>query len=255
MRYTSRARSPHGCAVRSYSLRTSALIDGEAVALENAAPGCKRRKGTVVSHEFDKTYWEEHYRGHSPGHQRQASPHLVTEAGVLTPGRALDAGCGEGADTFWLAARGWHVTAVDIATAALRRAREHAESLGADISHRIDWVQADLTSWTPARGHFDLVSTHYVHTAASWKDLFGRLAAAVAPGGTLLVVGHHPSDTHSSAHASGSAVHFTAEEATAELDPGRWDIVVAETRARWATRPDGHQITLRDAVLRAHRRP
>jgi hypothetical protein len=50
-------------------------------------------------------------------------------------------------------------------------------------------------------------------------------------------------------------VHFTAEEAAAGLDPGRWDIAVAEARTRSATAPDGHEITMRDAVLRARKRP
>lgn len=91
----------------------------------------------------------------------------MAQAGDLAPGTALDAVCGEGTDAIWLASRGWQVTAVDFATIALRRAREHADTFGADITRRIDWVQADLTSWTPTEEHFDLVSAHYVHPATS----------------------------------------------------------------------------------------
>lgn len=116
--------------------------------------------------EFGKAFWEERYRSHTAACSRRPNPQLVTEAGDLAPGTALDAGCGEGADAIWLASRGWRVTAVDIATTALRRARERAETLGADVTSQIDWVQADLTSWTPTEEHFDLVSTHYVHPAA-----------------------------------------------------------------------------------------
>ncbi|MFC7722859.1 class I SAM-dependent methyltransferase [Nonomuraea recticatena] len=165
-------------------------------------------------------------------------------------------GLWRGADAVWLASRGWRVTAVDIAATALARAREHAESLGADLASRIDWVEADLTSWTPAEERFDLVSTHYVHLAASREALFGRLAASVAPGGTLLIVGHHPSDPHTThSHGPSPAVHFTAEEVAADLDPGLWDIAVAEARSRSATAPDGHKMTMHDAVVRARRRP
>ena len=47
---------------------------------------------------------------------------LVAEVADLTPGRALDAGCGEGADAIWLARRGWTVTAIDISDVAVSRA-------------------------------------------------------------------------------------------------------------------------------------
>lgn len=184
---------------------------------------------------FDKKYWEERYRGHAHAHERQPSPWLVAEAGTAA-GTALDAGCGEGANAIWLAERGWQVTAVDIATAALARAREHAAHVD------IDWLAADLTTWTPPEEHFDLVTAHYVHPATSHTDLFRRLAAAVAPGGALLVVGHHPSGSEP------ADAHVTAEELAMELDPTRWE-AVAETRTRTAG-----GVTLRDAVLRARRR-
>lgn len=205
-----------------------------------------------MSEEFGKAFWEERYRVHTAACGRRPNPQLLAEAGDLAPGTALDAGCGEGADAVWLASRGWRVTAVDFATTALRRAREQAETRGADVTSRIDWVQADLTGWTPPEEHFDLVSTHYVHLAASHEAMYGRLAASVAPGGTLLLVGHHPSDPQ---HALAPGAYFTPEEVTARLDPDRWDIAVAETRTRPATGPDGHEITLCDAVLRARRRP
>ncbi|MBB5953830.1 SAM-dependent methyltransferase [Saccharothrix tamanrassetensis] len=224
--------------------------------------------------EFDREFWEERYRGRAAAGLHEPNPQLVAEAAGLAPGRALDAGCGEGADALWLASRGWRVTAVDIAATALRRARQHAEALGTDITSRIDWVQADLTGWTPAEEQFDLVSTHYVHPAGSREALFDRLAASVAPGGTLLVVGHHPSDPHTTGrhttdshgadlhgadlhdadpHNPAPNVHFTAEEVAAGLDPDRWEVVVAEARSRSVTGHDGREIAMRDTVLRARR--
>ncbi|WP_377267004.1 class I SAM-dependent methyltransferase [Peterkaempfera sp. SMS 1(5)a] len=222
-----------------------------------------------ASAAFGREFWEERYRGHPAGHSPQPSPQLLAETGELTPGRALDAGCGEGANALWLASHGWQVTAVDIAAAALGRAREHAEQADADAAGRIDWVRADLTAWAPAEEHFDLVTAHYVHPAAAGDALLHRLAASVAPGGTLLVVGHHPSEEHSAeSHGRPPEAHVTAEEAAASLDPGRWEIVVAEVRSRPAAGPHphgdghghghgrshGHGMTLRDAVLRARRR-
>lgn len=209
-----------------------------------------------MSEEFDRTYWEERYRGHPGGHRRPPNPQLVAEAADLAPGPALDAGCGEGADAIWLASRGWRVTAVDIAATALHRARERAESLGPEIAGRIDWVEADLTEWTPAEERFDLVSAQYVHPAAPRATLLRRLADAVAPGGTLLVVGHHPSDRHSTgSHAPAPGSHITAEEVVADLDADRWDVVVAEARRHAVTDPHGHEIAMHDAVVRARKRP
>jgi SAM-dependent methyltransferase len=214
-----------------------------------------------VSEEFDKAYWEERYRGgHTTVCHRRPSPQLVAEAEDLAAGTALDAGCGEGADAIWLASRGWRVTAVDLAGGALRRAREHAEAVEAAVTSRIDWVQADLTTWTPTEEHFDLVCAHYVHPAAPREALFRRLAALVAPGGTLLIVGHQPSDhptadSHTRSHTPAPGSTCTATEIAAGLDPDRWDILVAEARSRPVGDHDGHTSTLHDAVLRARKRP
>ncbi|NYH77621.1 SAM-dependent methyltransferase [Actinopolyspora biskrensis] len=225
-----------------------------------------------MSREFDRAYWEEQHSGHIAARADDPDPQLVAELDRLAPGTALDAGCGRGAEACWLAARGWRVTAVDIATAALRRARERAGTFGAEVTGRISWVEADLTGWVPEEESYDLVTSHYVHPAGSREVLFRRLAAAVAPGGTLLVVGHHPSDSHSAARASGPQVHFTAEEIAADLDPRRWEIVVAETRTRSVAEHadhaehagnhghegrgnhEGNGIVLRDTVLRARKR-
>ena len=82
---------------------------------------------------------------------------LVAEVADLTPGRALDVGCGEGADAIWLARRGWTVTAIDVSDVAVSRAREAAELAGATV----DWVCGDaLQTPFPARS-FDLVSMQY----------------------------------------------------------------------------------------------
>lgn len=147
---------------------------------------------------FSPAYWEDRYAGH-PGHEgaHQAEPNatLVAVAQQLPPGSALDAGCGHGADALWLAAQGWRVTAVDVAGTVIEQARRAAVSADADPTGRIQWVPADLMSWQPAANGYDLVSAHYVHVPAGQQEAFlRRLALAVAPGGTLLVVGHHPAD-------------------------------------------------------------
>ncbi len=114
--------------------------------------------------------------------QRPPNSHLTTELADLAPGRALDAGCGHGAETLWLAARGWQVTALDYAATALAHARSTAEAIAADVAERIDWVEADLATWAPDPEAYDLVVSLYVHVAGSVEELVQRLAAGVASG-------------------------------------------------------------------------
>jgi len=73
--------------------------------------------------------------------------YLVSEIADLSPGRALDAGCGEDADAVWLAERGWRVTAVGFSSVALQPAADHARQRGGTIAARIEWAEEDLTTW------------------------------------------------------------------------------------------------------------
>jgi 2-polyprenyl-3-methyl-5-hydroxy-6-metoxy-1,4-benzoquinol methylase len=124
--------------------------------------------------EYDRNFWEERWSQALRQHgdrvaQRPPNAQLAAEVGDLLPGRALDAGCGHGSDTLWLAARGWQVTAVDFAATALAFARSTAEAMGPDIAERIDWVEGDLATWAPQREEYDLVACLYVHVAGSGR--------------------------------------------------------------------------------------
>ena len=204
---------------------------------------------------FDEASWEERYGSSDRVWSGRPNAQLIAEASGLAPGTALDVGCGEGADAIWMASRGWRVTAVDFATTALRRAAAHAEADGADVAARIDWVHADLRSWTPPEG-FDLVSAQYMHLPpVERRDLFTRLAAAVAPGGTLLIVGHDISDIEAGAHRPDMPeMFFTVDEVVGSLPPDRWEVVTAEARPRPGHVHEGQEITVHDAVLTARRR-
>jgi SAM-dependent methyltransferase len=203
---------------------------------------------------FDRDSWEGRWAQALREHgdqvsQRPPNAHLVVEVDDLHPGRALDAGCGHGSDTLWLAARGWRVTAVDFAATALAHAQSTAEALGADVAGRIDWIEADLGTWTPERDNFDLVVCLYVHVAGSVEEMVQRVATGVAPGGTLFMVGHRPIDPATGAPTPAAGqVQVSVEEASAALDPDRWQLLVAEDRPR----PQAG--TGVDAVIRARRR-
>jgi SAM-dependent methyltransferase len=118
---------------------------------------------------------------------------LVAEVAGLAPGRALDVGCGEGADAIWLAGRGWTVAAIDISDVAVRRAQEAAERAGAAVG----WVCGDaLRTPFPARS-FDLVSMQYPALPTAAGEAAARtLLATLRPGGLLLAVYHDLDDEH-----------------------------------------------------------
>ena len=125
---------------------------------------------------FDQDYWEgrwsEVLREHAAQvAQRPPNAYLTATTGDLAPGRALDAGCGNGTDALWLAARGWHVTAVDFSATALDHGRSTAASLGADVAERIAWVEGDLGTWIPEPGQYDLVTSLFVHVSGSVEEM------------------------------------------------------------------------------------
>jgi 2-polyprenyl-3-methyl-5-hydroxy-6-metoxy-1,4-benzoquinol methylase len=204
--------------------------------------------------QFDQSYWQELWEKTLREHAdkvagRPPSAHLTKEAVGLPPGRALDAGCGHGADTLWLAAHGWQVTAVDFSAAALAHGRAMAAAAGTELAARIDWLEGDLSTWTPPASHYDLVVCLYVHVAGSVEDMVRRMGSGVAPGGTLFFVGHRPIDPSTGAPtAAANQVQVSVAGAAAALDPPAWELIVAEERARAVA---GTGV---DAVIRARRR-
>jgi SAM-dependent methyltransferase len=203
---------------------------------------------------YDEESFEQLYRATDALWSGRPNAQLVREAADLPSGRALDVGCGEGADAVWLAERGWRVTAVDFSATALERRAARAAAAGEELAARIDWRHVDVTRWAPEPAAFDLVSAQYMHLPADQRGpLFARLAASVVVGGTLLVVGHdlsdHPADGH---QPPDLGRFFTAADVAAGLDPAVWDVLVAESRP--GARHEGSDVVVSDAVLRAGRR-
>jgi len=205
--------------------------------------------------EYDRGYWEQRYS--SPGLQWSGRPNpvLVDEVRDLAPGRVLDVGSGEGGDAIWLAARGWQVTAIDIAQAALDKAAARAAEADEAAAARITWEQHDLADWAPTPGSFDLVSSQFMHLADPLRAaLFRSLAAAVAPGGTLLVVGHDLGDLAAGAGRHGKEeLMFTVDDVLAAVPDAGWTVDVAESRARQVAVTAGGTTTVRDVVVKARR--
>jgi len=204
-----------------------------------------------MGHTFDREYWDEHWGGHNDDEHRPptpVSPYLARETTRLTPGTALEAGCGAGTEALWLARHGWDVTGADLSSAALARAARAAEAEG--LAGSVEWIEADLMTWEPARS-WDLVTTHYAHPDAGQLAFYERLARWVAPGGTLLIVGH--------LHDARPAANEHPEEATATIEgvrsrfpaPG-WEAQAAYEHERRLTLA-GRELTLHDVVVRLRR--
>lgn len=203
----------------------------------------------------DEDFWNERYRSSARVWSGNPNPQLVAEIADLEPGRALDVGCGEGADAIWLARLGWDVVATDISTVALGRAAQHARETDPVAAARIEWRQGDLLVSPPERDSYDLVSAQFMQLPPEARArLFSALAASVRRGGTLLVVGHDPSDMTSGVHRPAMPeVFYTADDIAGLLDAS-WTVVANEARPRSATTPEGVDATVHDAVLRATRR-
>ena len=194
--------------------------------------------------------WEEHYGDRERVWSGRVNTRLAEVADALTPGRALDLGCGEGADAVWLAERGWRVTAVDISQTALDRAASEADAR--EVGHRIDFQHHDLTESFPD-GVFDLVSAQFLHSVVPMDrpKLLRRAADAVAPGGTLLIVDHAgpppwASKLHHHHHEFPSAEEVLA---SLDLEAAQWDRIRLESVERDATGPNGERAVLIDNVM------
>ena len=141
---------------------------------------------------------------------------LVREVESLAPGRALDLACGEGQNAIWLASLGWRVDAVDYSTVAIAKARARSEREGVEV----DFRERDLVEYQPEPDAYDLVLLLYLHLPADEHRLvLSRAARALAPGGTLVLVGHDLLNaTEGVGGPSDNSLLYTPDDIAAELD-------------------------------------
>ncbi|MFD5870175.1 SAM-dependent methyltransferase [Streptomyces sp. NPDC060322] len=207
---------------------------------------------TTDSTRTDAEMWDDRYRESDRIWSGNPNAALVREVDGLKPGRALDLGCGEGADAVWLARQGWTVTATDISRVALDRAAGHAADAG--LADRIDWQWHDLGASFP-EGEFDLVSAQFLHSMGDLprEEILRRAASAVAPGGVLLIVGHagFPSWEHD--HPDIELPTTDEVLASLELPEGEWEVLLSAEHERVQNDPDGNPTTRTDNALKVRR--
>ena len=161
--------------------------------------------------------WDERYRATELVWGAEPNRWVAQEVADLAPGRALDLACGEGRNTRWLAARGWEVSAVDFSAVGLDKAR--ASEVAAPAKLPVSWVLADVTRYAHP-SPVDLALICYLQLPADERRAAVRAAAAaLAPGGVLLVIGH---DSRNLIDGVGgpqdAAVLFTGEDIVRDLD-------------------------------------
>ncbi len=196
---------------------------------------------------MDSHDWDERYAGTELIWTAEPNRFLVAEATGLKPGRALDLACGEGRNALWLARQGWDVVGVDFS----RRGLDKAQAVAAHNGVQVEWVHADLATYVPPPSAFDLVAVLYLHLPRpELEPVLVRAADALAPGGTLLVVGH---DSTNLAEGYGGpqdpAVLYGPHDLVAAL-PGL--IIDKAERVRRAVDTPNGSIDAIDVLVRAH---
>lgn len=197
---------------------------------------------------MDASDWDERYSADGLLWTAQPNRFLVAEASALTPGSALDVACGEGRNAVWLATKGWQVTAVDQSEVGLDKGRNLAQQAGVAI----EWLVGDVTSFQ-APSEYDLVVVAYLHLPADLlRAAMSRAVAALAAGGTLIVVGHHSDNIERGIGGPQAPELLYRPSEIVEL-LGDVEVRKAEMVERPVDRPDASGVAL-DTLVTAVRR-
>ena len=196
---------------------------------------------------MDDRFWDERYAAAELIWTAEPNRFLVAEVNGLAPGRALDLACGEGRNAVWLATQGWEVTGVDFSRIGLDKAHHLAQQ------HQVavEWMRADVTTYQPPPSRFDLVAILYLQLPAEpLAAALGNAVRALAPGGTLLLVGH---DTTNLARGYGGpkdpAVLYSPDDIVMNLDGL---VIERAERVRRPVQTDQGTVEAIDALVRAH---
>lgn len=198
---------------------------------------------------MDATEWDARYSGTELVWGAPPNGLVVEFVSSLPPGRALDLGCGEGRNTLWLATRGWSVDAMDFSQVGIDKARTVAARLPRASRDRILWLRGDVTHLDSAgvRSPFDLILMIFLHLpSAERRPLIRQAVERLAPGGTLLVIGHDSTNLYEGhGGPSDPEILFTPSDIVADI-AGGLDIDIADRVLRPTV--DGDAI---DAVVLA----
>ncbi len=134
--------------------------------------------------------WNERYSAPDYIYGTEPNDFLREHAGTLPPGsRLLCLAEGEGRNAVFLAQQGHTVTAVDLSEVGLAKAAALATQRGVQI----DIVHADLAAFDLGQERWDGIISIFCHLPSAVRQpLYARLAAALRPGGVLLLESYTP---------------------------------------------------------------
>ena len=207
-----------------------------------------KRPEASVRGAFAREDWNARYAAAELLWTAEPNRRFASEVEDLAPGRALDLACGEGRNAVWLAERGWRTTGVDFSDVALAKAERLAASRGVEV----EWVLADVLEHELERGAFELVAVLYLQLPhEQLAEVLHTSVGALAPGGTLVVLGHDTTNlTHGHGGPRDASVLFTPEDVVPHLE--RLVVERAEKVPRTVPLEDG-EATAIDALVRARR--
>jgi SAM-dependent methyltransferase len=192
---------------------------------------------------MDAAAWDQRYTADTQVWSVEPNVLAAESLSGLKAGRALDVAAGEGRMALWLARAGWQVTALDFSPVGLAKAQTRADLEGV----RVEVQVADATTADLGDACFELVIVLYLHLPrADMEGVLRRCQRAVAPGGTLFVLGH---DRDNLQRGTGGPQDPDLLYDTELLDPGPgWEAVRLEHVDR-----DTDSGTAIDTVLLARR--
>lgn len=199
-------------------------------------------------------FWDKWYQDRQAAWSGQVNPTLAKYVETLPHSkhaRALDLGCGEGADAIWLAKHGWRVTAVDVSSIALKRAKKLAQNN--NVADSVAFELRNLGKSLPA-GKFDLVSAQFLHSQVDFprEEILHKVAGLVATSGILLIVGHAAPPPWSNHHHE---IFKSAKEAYEGigLNETSWQVLTLGDFDRETLDPSGKPAKMCDSIIQLKR--
>lgn len=132
------------------------------------------------------------YSSAESGFSTRPNSTLMSAITGRSPGRALDAGMGQGRNSVYLALKGWDVTGFDISDGGLAVARKNAEKAGVKLTA----IQKSERDFDYGESQWDLMLFSYVPFPVADEQYVDRLYRAMRPGG-LIVIESFASNTDS----------------------------------------------------------
>jgi SAM-dependent methyltransferase len=169
----------------------------------------------------DREFWDDAY--HSDSTHTIVPDHVIAgEIYGLTPGRALDIGCGSGANALTLARAGWDVTGVDFSDHAVFLAERAAWNEGLSARFLVE----DATSWNDGKRYDLVVCTYSLPSDGKAIACLRNAVRSVSDGGTIVIAEWNTS--MASVWGFRECELFTPERIASEMNG--FDIQVQEVR-------------------------